>query len=587
MLKRIIAFVLSLALLFTLCSCQSGNENASSNESKLDSSNIVNASSEDTSSIVSDTTESETQDSASSDTDSERVSTSSNASSGNTTSATTTSINIPAAETTNGEEDPKINNSSRLPGQPYDTESFNPQNMKSKGIDVSKWQGRIDWSLVKKAGIEFAIVRIGYRAENGKIYKDENADYNIQQALKQGLLVGIYFFSTAVNTYEAKQDALWTAEQIKGYSISYPVVFDCEGFSDAKSRMNGLTPKQRTDNAVAFLEEIKAAGYEPMFYKSYGEWDIERLEKSYKIWVPQYNLNMSNPEEISYSGKCNMWQYTDNGRVDGIGPVVDLNISYFKPSKASPKDKNATPKEAKVPESFDEMEFTKVEEKVTAKDEVYLREGPSTSFKKIAIFRNGETLTRIGVNDKGWSKLYYKGQIVYAVTSYLTTDLSYKNVETKVDIVEGNTFKPQSDSVTAKDTVNLREKPTTNSAVLGTIYNGDIVIRTAISDKGWSRILYGGKTAYAVTSFLTTDLLEASSEPSTEPDIEEKNILVTAKIEVNLRDKPTTEQSKVVYLLKNGEYVKCTGVYSNGWSRLEYKGKTVYAVTSFLEEKSE
>lgn len=555
MFKRLTALFLSVILIFAFCSCQNENVNTTSESVSNDSSVIVNA-------------------------------TSDSSSRNNSTSATTTSISIPIAETNNGEEDPKNNNSSRLPGQPYGTDFFNPENMKARGIDVSKWQGRIDWSLVKRAGIEFAIVRIGYRAENGKIHKDENADYNIQQALKQGILVGVYFFSTAVNTYEAKQDALWTAEQIEGYSISYPVTFDCEGFSDSKSRMYNLTTEQRTDNAIAFLEEIKAAGYEPMFYKSSGEWEINRLEKSYKIWVPKYDLIKSEPERLSYSGKCDMWQYTDNGKVDGIDSAVDLNIAYFKPSKAAPKDKNATPKEADTPESFAEMEFTKVEEKVTAKEEVYLREGPGTSFKVVATFKNGEVITRIGESKKGWSMLSYHGKKVYAVTSFLTTDLSYKTPE-KADIVEGNTFKPQSDMVTAKDEVNLREKPTTDSAIVGTIESGDMVNRTAVSDKGWSRLLYGGKTVYAVTSFLTTELPQASSEPAEELIFHSVNEQVTAKIEVNLREKPDTYNSSVVHLLKNGEYVKRTGVSDKGWSRLEYKGKTVYAVTSFLEEKAE
>ena len=114
-----------------------------------------------------------------------------------------------------------------------------------------------------------------------------------------------------------------------------------------------------------------------------------------------------------------------------------------------------------------------------------------------------------------------------------------------------------------------------------------MVNRTAVSDKGWSRLLYGGKTVYAVTSFLTTELPQASSEPAEELIFHSVNEQVTAKIEVNLREKPDTFNSSVVHLLKNGEYVKRTGVSDKGWSRLEYTGKTVYAVTSFLEEKAE
>ena len=92
------------------------------------------------------------------------------------------------------------------------------------GIDVSKWQGKIDWQKVKNAGVDFAIIRIGYRAENGQLYRDSNADYNIQQAQKYGVLAGVYFFSTAINQNEAVEEANWTVSAIKGYKISYPEV---------------------------------------------------------------------------------------------------------------------------------------------------------------------------------------------------------------------------------------------------------------------------------------------------------------------------------------------------------------------------
>ena len=127
---------------------------------------------------------------------------------------------------------------------------------KTNGIDVSKWQGKIDWPKVKQSGIDFAFIRIGYRGENGTIYKDDNADYNIQQAQKAGVLVGVYFFSTAVSKAEAIEEAQWTMQAIEGYSISYPVVYDCEGFSRVTSRMHSLTKEERTNNALAFLKEV-------------------------------------------------------------------------------------------------------------------------------------------------------------------------------------------------------------------------------------------------------------------------------------------------------------------------------------------
>ena len=150
-------------------------------------------------------------------------------------------------------------------GTPIDADQLNGEQGKSNGIDVSKWQGKIDWNQVKKSQIDFVFIRIGYRGENGIIYKDDNADYNIQQATKAGLLVGVYFYSTALNQKEAIEEAKWTLQCIDGYSISYPVVYDCEGYKNSSSRTYQLSSKERTENALAFLDTISKANYETMF----------------------------------------------------------------------------------------------------------------------------------------------------------------------------------------------------------------------------------------------------------------------------------------------------------------------------------
>ena len=160
--------------------------------------------------------------------------------------------------------DPENNDLSTEQGAEVKAEELEVKEGKANGVDVSKWQGKIDWSKVKKSGIDFAIIRIGFRGENGIIYKDDCADYNIQQADKAGLLVGVYFFSTATTTAEAVEEAKWTVSAIEGYPISYPVVYDCEGFNNYDSRMYGLSNSQRTDNALAFLKHIEQNGYEGM-----------------------------------------------------------------------------------------------------------------------------------------------------------------------------------------------------------------------------------------------------------------------------------------------------------------------------------
>ncbi len=493
--------------------------------------------------------------------------------------------------------DPENDELSDEIGAIVDAEELVANKERTNGIDVSKWQGKIDWGKVKQSGIDFAFIRIGYRGENGTIYKDDNADYNIQQAQKAGVLVGVYFFSTAVSEAEAVEEAQWTSQAIEGYSISYPVVYDCEGFSRVSSRMHSLTKTERTSNALAFLKEIKNAGYDAMFYgalnelKDSAEWDIAKIEKKYKVWVAQYpSTTYPEKDAPSYNREFHAWQYTNQGNVNGVSGNVDMVVCYFKMKLAEPKNKNATPATATAPLTDEEKLYQSVNEAVTAKELTNLRDAATTKSNIVTTLKNGQTVTRIGIGSNGWSKLQYNGQTVYAITSYLTTDLTVKNPSTETtpttpaqDIVAGHTFTPKNDSVTAKEEVNLRSLPTTDSAIIGKLVSGEFLTRTAVSDKGWSRLSYNGQTVYAVTSYLSNEVVSQPETPSTPSDgftaVDEQ---VTAKSETNLRTSPSTQNSEVVHLLKNGEYVRRIGIHTNGWSKLEYNGQIVYAITSYL-----
>ena len=462
----------------------------------------------------------------------------------------------------------------------------------TNGIDVSKWQGKIDWKKVKASGIDFAFIRIGYRGEDGVIYKDDNADYNLQKAGEAGVKTGVYFFSTAVNEKEAVEEANWTKKAIAGYGISYPVVYDCEGFHSENSRMKEVTAEERTENALAYLRNIKKAGYEPMFYSSLRDaqglsaWDIKKIEKDYKIWIAQY-AEETFPEktEPDYRGRVDAWQYTNRGQVDGVPGNVDMVVCYFDMDEAEAKDKSARPKDAKAPLTDEEKLYKSVNETVTAKQVTNLRKGPSVKTDRVGELKNGETLKRTGIGKNGWSKLEYNGQTVYAISSYLTEDLDAKPpTPSKADVVDGNTFTAKKDRVTAKDHVNLRSMPNTDSEIVGTLQSGEFTERTAVSDKGWSRLNYNGKVVYAVSSYLSNDIVKQEDPQPQKPSdgfepVDEK---VTAKSETNLRTAPSTDGSEVVYKLTNGEFVRRVGIHSNGWSKLEYNGQTVYAISSYL-----
>ncbi len=197
-----------------------------------------------------------------------------------------------------------------------------------KGIDVSKYQGKIDWSQVKGDGIEYAFIRMGYRGygESGKLVTDETFEQNVNGALKNDIAVGIYFLSQAVTEEEAIEEANYVIEAIEGYDVTYPVVIDIEEITTDKARTDDLTKEQWTANCIAFCETIKSAGYTPMIYGNLVTYfmllDMDKLAE-YDKWVANYSTPVYFPYEFK------VWQYTDQGSVSGIASDVDLNVSFI------------------------------------------------------------------------------------------------------------------------------------------------------------------------------------------------------------------------------------------------------------------
>lgn len=247
---------------------------------------------------------------------------------------------------------------------------------KSIGIDVARYQGTIDWKQVASSGIEFAMVRVGYRTQNtGEIFEDSNAKYNMQEAQANGIKIGVYFFSTAVTETEAIEEADWVADYIAQYQITYPVAYNCEGFEDSESRQYFMSQSERTDVADAFLKRIYERGYTPMFYAAKGEmegdakWDTSRLRQFYKLWMawyPSYITPMDAGAD-AYADGYAMWQYTSNGKVEGIPEPVDVNVAYFAYDEIANAKSNVTPETVSADvEAL--MKFVEVDEAVTAKE---------------------------------------------------------------------------------------------------------------------------------------------------------------------------------------------------------------------------
>ena len=193
------------------------------------------------------------------------------------------------------------------------------------GIDVSKWNKEIDWDKVKNAGVEFAIIRAGYRgSQTGSLVEDPYFRANMKGAIASGIEVGVYFFTQAVNEVEAVEEASAVLQMVREYDLDYPIFIDTEG-AGGNGRADGLDAETRTLVCEAFCRTIENAGYTSGVYASRNWYNnnlkTERLD-DYHIWLAEYR---STP---LYQGYYNMWQYTSKGKIDGIEGNVDLNIAY-------------------------------------------------------------------------------------------------------------------------------------------------------------------------------------------------------------------------------------------------------------------
>ena len=201
-----------------------------------------------------------------------------------------------------------------------------------RGIDVSEFQGKIDWEKVKKAGYDFVFVRAGHRTmHSGDLQKDKRAVKNLQRAKKAGLDVGVYIFSQAITEKEARKEAELCLDVIKesGVEITLPIVFDPEiVVEDYYARINYISGEQFTDNTVAFCEKIRKAGFTPAIYANCStETDILDMSriKDTVIWYADYGSTPESPYDFTF------WQYSNLGWVDGIPETeTDLNVWFIK-----------------------------------------------------------------------------------------------------------------------------------------------------------------------------------------------------------------------------------------------------------------
>ncbi len=228
-----------------------------------------------------------------------------------------------------------------VPKNPHDTERFvtddkgykyytdeTGEYISTLGIDVSYYQGDIYWQNVAASGVDFAILRAGYRGyATGELMQDTRFAEYIQGASNAGLDIGIYFFSQAINEQEAIEEANYVLSLISGYDVTYPIAFDWEYITTDEARTDDLPREDLTNAAIAFCETIKNAGYTPIIYGNAAtlmfRFDLSRLD-DYDFWLAQYY----DAPQFYYDFK--MWQYTSSGIVDGISDYVDMNVCMKK-----------------------------------------------------------------------------------------------------------------------------------------------------------------------------------------------------------------------------------------------------------------
>ena len=192
------------------------------------------------------------------------------------------------------------------------------------GIDVSHHQGVIDWQQVKEAGVEFAIIRLGYRSfRDGVLHADEQVQRNLEGAKAAGLKIGAYFFSQALDTAEAVEEAQFALQILGDTKLDLPMVFDWEYVSDS-ARTAHVTDKTLMESIRAFCAVVEQAGYEPMIYFNQDlartKLDLDALE--FPFWLAKYD------EELDFTHQVRCWQYSDKGRIPGIDEDVDIDL-YF------------------------------------------------------------------------------------------------------------------------------------------------------------------------------------------------------------------------------------------------------------------
>ena len=403
-----------------------------------------------------------------------------------------------------------------------------------KGIDVSKWNGDIDWKSVKDAGADYVIIRAGF----GSSTVDEKFYQNIKGARDAGLKIGIYWFSYATSVEKAKAEAQKCIEVISEFkeNITYPVFFDYEYASRDYAEKQGVTVTKElaTEMANTFINTIKSAGYPTGLYtnKDFGnKYFSEDIINSNNLWVAQYaNKN-------TYGRAYDMWQYTEKGKIAGVSGDVDLNYTCLIPEGVNINNDDITDGNENNDNVNDDTTSGN-ENNDNANDDTT---GGNENNDNVNDDTTGENENNDNVND----------------------DTNTENNPSTV-IEKGVTT----------ENLNLRVEASTSSKIITTIPKGKTIEIIEKLNSGWYKVNYSGKTGYVSSSYVS---INGSTE--NKPSIVTEKGVTTANL--NLRVEASTS-SKIITTIPKGQTIEIVEKLNSGWYKVNYNGKTGYVSSKYV-----
>ncbi len=438
--------------------------------------------------------------------------------------------------------------------QGYVSSSYLRLNPIEKGIDVSKWNGNIDWKSVKNSGIDYVIIRAGY----GSSTVDPQFKNYVEGAKNAGLKIGVYWFSYATNAANAKIEAQKCLDTLAPYknSITYPVFFDFEYESVNYANKNGVTVTKNlaTQMANEFLNTIKSQGYTTGIYtnKDFSNtYFSSDLLYSNNLWVAQYSSTNT------FNKPYNMWQYSETGRVPGISGNVDLNYTCLKMNNSNSTNNDNT---TNTPSTSSEKGVTT--------DNLNFRKEASTSSSIITTIPKNTTIEIIDKSISGWYKVKYQNNTGYVSSKY---------VKLNSDDSSANTPSTSIEKGVTTGNLNFRKEPSISSSIISTIPRNTTIEIIDKSTSGWYKVKYQNNTGYVSSKYIQ---LNSNNNTTNTPSTSTEKGVTTDNL--NFRKSASTSSSIIATIPKNTT-IEIIDKSTSGWYKVKYKNSTGYVSSQYVK----